>query len=188
MKRILLLLMALLVLGVPVAAAELPAESTGTESISEEITQPVADVPSVDATATKDEEGVTVNVTIAQPETAAVSSAESDTASSAEAAVSSAEDSPLVRAFSTSSPDLLAAGAPDGSASTMADVVTAVFGEYQRRTYTVNHYDSGGNVIATSTEFVPGLAGLDYSWISGVSLFALVLSGFLRLIGGLLRR
>jgi hypothetical protein len=43
-------------------------------------------------------------------------------------------------------------------------------------------------VIATSTEFVPGLAGLDYAWIAGAVLFALMLAGFLRLIGGLLRR
>ncbi|MPN35292.1 hypothetical protein SDC9_182789 [bioreactor metagenome] len=69
----------------------------------------------------------------------------------------------------------------------MADVVTALLGEYQRQTYTVQQMDSEGNVISTSTEYVPGLAGLDYPWIAGALLFGLVLAGFLRLIGGLLR-
>jgi len=183
MKRILVLLMALFLLVVPVMAEDLPADSSA-GATSEEPTDPVT----IDTTTTKEEDGVVVNVTIAQPETAAVSSAESGAASSEETAASSTEDLPVVQSFSTSSPDLLAAGASLDGSTAMADVVTAVFGEYQRQTYTVTHYDSSGNVIGTSTEFVPGLAGLDYAWIAGVSLFALVLAGFLRLIGGLLRR
>lgn len=183
MKRLLVLLMALFLLAVPAIAEELPADSSA-GATSEEPTHPVT----IDTTTTKEDDGVVVNVTIAQPEAAADSSAESGDSSSGEAAASSSEDLPVVQSFSTSSPDLLAADASSDGSSVMADVVTAVFGEYHRQTYTVSHYDSSGNVIATSTEFVPGLAGLDYAWIAGVSLFALLLAGFLRLIGGLLRK
>lgn len=186
MKRILVLLLVLAALVVPVAAAELPDETPAEESV--ETVQDLADAPIVDATAEKDGEGVTVNVTIAQPETAVAASPEGD-AERVEAAPSLPADDPLlVRSFSTSSPDALASGESGAVPAAMADVVTTVFGEYQRRTYTVSHYDASGNVIATSTELVPGLAGLDYAWLIGVVLFALVLCGFLRLIGGLLRR
>lgn len=183
MKRLLVLLMALFLLVVPAMAEELPADSSADTSAETPV-----DPVTIDTTTTKEEDGVVVNVTIAQPETAAASSAESGATSSEDATASASEDLPVVQSFSTSSPDLLAADATVGGTSAMADVVTAVFGEYQRQTYTVSHYDSSGNVIATSTEFVPGLAGLDYAWIAGVSLFALVLAGLLRLIGGLLRQ
>lgn len=183
MKRLLILLMALALLVVPAMAEEIPADSSA-GATSEESTDPVT----IDTTTTKEEDGVVVNVTIAQPETAADSSAESGAASSEETAASSLEDLPVVQSFSTLSPNLLAADASGDGSAAMADVITAVFGEYHRQTYTVSHYDSSGNVIATSTEFVPGLAGLDYAWIAGVSLFALVLAGLLRLIGGLLRQ
>lgn len=177
MKRFLVLLITLLLLTVPAMADELP------EDIAEDVaTEEPADPVIID-TQTKEDNGVVVNVTIAQPEIPAEPVGE-DLEETESALV---EDAPLVRTFSVSSPDVVAAlKSLDGSAA-MADVVTAVLGEYQRQTYTVQQMDSEGNVIATSTEYVPGLAGLDYPWIAGAVLFSLLLAGFLRLIGGLLR-
>ena len=58
-----------------------------------------------------------------------------------------------------------------------------IFGEYQPRTYTVTTYLSDGSAV-TSTEIVPGLAGMDWAWISAVGLFALFLFCLMRLLGG----
>ena len=69
----------------------------------------------------------------------------------------------------------------------MADVVKGVLGEYQRRTYTVQELDSSGAVVSTSTQFVPGLAGLDYEWITGAVCFVVFLVGIFKLLGGLIR-
>lgn len=76
----------------------------------------------------------------------------------------------------------------EGDSSVMVDVVQDVLGEYQRQTYTVVEVDSEGNVIGTSTEYVPGLAGLDYHWIAGALLFALFITGIFKLLGGLFRQ
>ncbi|WP_312940592.1 hypothetical protein [Oscillibacter sp.] len=177
MKRFLVLLITLLLLTVPAMADELP------EDIAEDVaTEEPADPVIID-TQTKKDNGVVVNVTIAQPEIPTEPVGE-DLEETESALV---EDAPLVRTFSVSSPDVVAAlESLDGSAA-MSDVVTAVLGEYQRQTYTVQQMDSEGNVISSSTEYVPGLAGLDYPWIAGAVLFGLLLAGFLRLIGGLLR-
>jgi hypothetical protein len=206
MKRLLILLMALLLLAVPAMAEEFPADSSAdvtaeepadlttteepaAQSAEEPALEPTEEPTSLaEDTIATEEDTVVSNDTIAQPDTAPDSSSEDDSSSSEEAAASSEEDLPVVQSFSTLSPDLLAADASGDGSAAMADVVTAVFGEYLHRTYTVTQYDSTGNVIATSTEYVPGLAGLDYAWIAGVSLFGLVLAGLLRMIGGLLRK
>lgn len=70
---------------------------------------------------------------------------------------------------------------------TMPEVVTSILGEYQPQTYIVNQYASDGTLLSTSTEIVPGLAGLDYPWLVGAGLFAIMLYGILRIIGGLLK-
>jgi len=82
----------------------------------------------------------------------------------------------------TSLPDVA-----EEATSTMADVITGVLGEYRQKTYTVEHLDAEGNVIATSVEYVPGLAGLDYAWLAGAAVFLLFFSGSFRLLGGLIR-
>lgn len=69
----------------------------------------------------------------------------------------------------------------------MDKVVVKILGEYQRKTMTVQELDTDGNVLATSTQYVPGLAGLDWEWIAGAALFALFLLCLMRLIGGLLK-
>jgi len=69
----------------------------------------------------------------------------------------------------------------------MSDVVTGVLGEYHQKTNTVNTYASDGTLVSTTTEAVPGIAGLDYAWIAGAFLFATMVYGILRIIGGLLK-
>lgn len=91
------------------------------------------------------------------------------------------------RTFSVSSVDDVAPAAPDGAADTMDKVVVKILGEYQRKTMTVQELDTDGNVLATSTQYVPGLAGLDWEWIAGAAIFALFLLCLMRLIGGLLK-
>ncbi len=70
----------------------------------------------------------------------------------------------------------------------MAQVVTKVLGVYERKTMTVQEMDTDGNVLATSTQYVPGLAGMDWEWIAGTALFGLFLFCVMRLIGGLLKQ
>lgn len=65
-------------------------------------------------------------------------------------------------------------------------VVKSVFGEYHPRTQTITETRSDGTVL-TSVECVPGLAGLDWYWLSGVFMFGLVLWSFFRFLGGVLK-
>lgn len=177
MKRaILAAVLALAVLAVPAVADELDGVDTGSESSA----------PTVDADAVKTDEGVTVNVTISQPE--APAPVESMEEAPVDAGEDTVEAAPSVQSYTSTAPDVLASPAGVDGSPSMADVLTSLFGEYQRRTYTVTQYDGSGSVIATSTEYVPGLAGLDYEWLSGVALFALLLTGFFKLLGGVFRR
>lgn len=70
--------------------------------------------------------------------------------------------------------------------SALVDAVKELFGEYQPRTQTVVEHLADGSTV-TYQEVVPGLAGLDWSWLAGVVLFALFLYGLLRLLGGLIK-
>ena len=65
-------------------------------------------------------------------------------------------------------------------------IVRSVFGDYHQRTQTVTETAADGTSV-TSTEPVPGLAGLDWYWISGVFMFGLVLWSFFRFLGGVLK-
>lgn len=65
-------------------------------------------------------------------------------------------------------------------------VVKSVFGEYHPRTQTITETRADGTVL-TSVECVPGLAGLDWYWLSGVFMFGLVLWSFFRFLGGVLK-
>lgn len=69
---------------------------------------------------------------------------------------------------------------------TMRDVVVMVLGEYSPRTQTVTQYISDGS-SETYTEIVPGVAGMDWAWISGAGLFGLVLFSFFKFVGVLLK-
>ena len=113
--------------------------------------------------------------------------AEGDASSPSEAVSPVIEMDTSYRTFSVSSLDDVASAPPDGDSSTMDQVVVKVLGEYQRQTMTVQEMDTEGNVLATSTQYVPGLAGLDWEWIAGALLFGLMILCVMRTIGGLLK-
>ena len=71
-------------------------------------------------------------------------------------------------------------------ATGLPGVVKSVFGEYHPRTQTITETRADGTVL-TSVECVPGLAGLDWYWISGVFMFGLILWSFFRFLGGVLK-
>lgn len=98
-----------------------------------------------------------------------------------------AEVLPAPAAYTVTSPNASEPVESETGDPVMVDLITGVLGEYRRQTYTVEQYDSNGDLIATSTEYVPGLAGLDWAWITGAFLFALVLSASFKLLGGLIR-
>lgn len=170
------------------------ADSPSSDAVDAADSSPSADTPdttvSADAT-TSDEGGVTVNVTIQQAETPGDEAAPEDTASPLEDipifAPDASEDAAAYRTFTVVSQDDDETLSPSDGPSVMADVVVSVLGEYRRKTQTVTEMDSEGNILATSTETVPGLAGLDYEWIAGAVLFALFLFSLMKLIGGLLK-
>lgn len=71
---------------------------------------------------------------------------------------------------------------PAYDSGTMADVIVRVFGEYQPKTQTVTDHLSDGTSVSYE-QYVPGAAGVDWQWVSGVCLFALVLWSFFKLLG-----
>ena len=65
-------------------------------------------------------------------------------------------------------------------------VVTAILGTYTPRTQTVTAYLMDGTTV-TYTEPVPGIAGVDWAYVSGVAIFAMILWAFFALVGGIFR-
>lgn len=73
---------------------------------------------------------------------------------------------------------------PDVSDRTsFLESVMEIFGEYSPRTQTVTTYLPDGSAVS-SVEIIPGLAGLDWMWLSCVGLFALFLFCLMRFLGG----
>ena len=73
---------------------------------------------------------------------------------------------------------------PDYSVrSSFLEALEGIFGEYQPKTYSVTTYLPDGTSV-TSTEIVPGVAGMDWVWISAVALFALFFFCLMKLLGG----
>lgn len=94
--------------------------------------------------------------------------------------VMQSEDTPsTTRSVSLDTPTLETAGLPA--------VVRSVFGDYHQRTQTVTETAADGTAT-TSTEPVPGLAGLDWYWLSGVFMFTIVLWSFFRFLGVVFKR
>ncbi len=83
-------------------------------------------------------------------------------------------------------PDGSPHAAGDMEPSTLAGTIRSLFGSYTPRTQTVTTYYDG-QPIAVEEQIVPGLAGLDFEWLSGVAIFALVTFCLFRLLGGVLR-
>lgn len=69
---------------------------------------------------------------------------------------------------------------------TMRSALVAIFGEYTPKTQTVSTYYDG-QLLDTSTEYVPGLAGADMEWIAGVVVFTVLLYCLMKLLGGVFK-
>ena len=186
MRRVFLCCVLALLLSIPALAVEETEPDMPEAPVDIPMEEP-SDPVTVE-TIKKEEEGVTVNVTIQQPETAPVEELPAELVEDAPQDVLEDEESlPVVRTFSVSSLDDLAPLSLGDAPQVMADAVIQVLGEYHQKTYTVQEVDSSGNVVATSMEYVPGLAGLDYPWIAGAVFFGLFLVGIFKLLGGLMR-
>lgn len=74
----------------------------------------------------------------------------------------------------------------------MKDVIISIFGPYTPVMTTESYVVPGisgveGAVLDSMDVVAAGLAGVDWPWVAGVLLFALVLYSFLRLVGVLLK-
>lgn len=82
--------------------------------------------------------------------------------------------------------DSLTRSQGDAVTPTLAETIRSLFGTYTPRTQTVTTYYDG-QPISTEEQYVPGLAGLDWEWLSGAALFALITFCLFRLLGGILK-
>ena len=69
---------------------------------------------------------------------------------------------------------------------TLSAFLRAMFGEYTPKTQTVTTYFDG-QLLDVSTEYVPGIAGMDVEWIASVFLFGMVVYCLFRMLGGMVR-
>lgn len=69
---------------------------------------------------------------------------------------------------------------------TIRSVLVSIFGEYQPKTQTVSTYYDG-QLMESSTEYVPGIAGMDMEWIAGVAVFTVLLYCLMKLLGGMVK-
>ena len=108
------------------------------------------------------------------------------------------EDSPVDQTVEVSDPlavtaptwyveDLRSANAPAEVLTGLKSLVTSIFGEYTPvTTTTVISETVGTDTHQYLVETVaPGAAGVDYEWIAGVALFAILLFCLMKLLGGI---
>lgn len=70
----------------------------------------------------------------------------------------------------------------------MKDLIVRLFGEYTPVTYEVAvPVTSDGSVMEYYTAVANGVAGVDWEWLAGVLLFAIVLFSFMRIVGVFLK-
>lgn len=156
-----------------VVESEAPVESAAPETDPVEDPDPVVSEEVPDDTETSGEEELPVD----DPGSDGDSSGSDDTGTS---------DVPVVQVdTSGSAPTVYNIVETEAvSRSPLLDAITSLFGEYQPRTYIVTTYLEDGTAVE-SAEIVPGLAGLDYNWLAGVTVFMLSLFCIFRMIGGL---
>ena len=77
-------------------------------------------------------------------------------------------------------------GMAPADTGTLPGFLRAMFGEYIPKTQTVTVYFDG-QPLDVSTEYVPGVAGMDMEWIASVILFGVVVYCMFRFLGGLVR-
>lgn len=73
----------------------------------------------------------------------------------------------------------------DPEEGTMKYVVQSIFGKYEPLQQEVTVYLDDGTAVS-GRQVVEGIAGVDWTFIAGVALFAIVLYAFLRLLGVIL--
>ena len=165
----LLVLVLLCFLSVGPASASASSDLTGGPVDSEDQT----------LTTTAETEGgnITVNVTLPP---AAVSAPEASAENVSDVLV------PDTGSDSYTTYDLDPPAQSEAEGSTVRDILVSLFGPYTPRTHTVTDHLADGSSV-TSTQAVPGLAGLDYEWLAGVALFSLILFCLFRILGGVLK-
>lgn len=165
--RLLLCALALVSLVCPALAADAPTDDAPAPSPSP-----------VTVETSEGEKDIMVNVTVVNEAAPAAGDTEPDASASVEdMPVESPRNDALV---------LRTADAPaQADRSPLMEAVSGLLGEYQPRTCTVSTHLPDGSVVET-VELVPGLAGLDYTWLAGFGLFALSLYCVFRMIGGVL--
>lgn len=148
--------------------------------------EPDADPGSVDDTVTveseADDKNITVNITmpvVPPPTDPADNSAPAEAPE--EPAPEAEPDYTPYAAFSLDS--LTRADDPEA----LSVIIDSLFGAYTPRTQTVTEYLSDGTSV-TYQQYVPGVAGMDWSWLAGVGLFGLCLLSFFKIVGGVLKR
>ena len=67
----------------------------------------------------------------------------------------------------------------------MKDLIVSIFGSYEPILTMETHMV--GDTLETVEVVASGMAGVDWAWLAGVVLFAIVLYSFFRLVGVLLR-
>ncbi len=92
-----------------------------------------------------------------------------------------AAEAPVEDTYLTVEPD-----APEGPLTALHEAIVSIFGKYTPKTQTVTRHLADGTEV-TYTEYVPGLAGVDFEWLFSVAVFALVIFCVFKLIGGLLK-
>ncbi len=65
----------------------------------------------------------------------------------------------------------------------MKNLIIELFGEYTPVSYMENVYDAAGEIVNMQEVVASGVAGVDWPWLVGVLLFALVLYSLFRLLG-----
>ena len=120
---------------------------------------------------------VNVEAPVVNVEAPALTSSESlDSSGSAE----------VVPAFSSSSTFSLDSSGTD-SGSTIRSVLENLLGVYTPRTQTVTEHLEDGTEVSYQ-QYVPGLAGVDWTWLSALFIFSLMLYCLFRLLGGVMSR
>lgn len=86
----------------------------------------------------------------------------------------------------TTIPEFALAALESDSGSTLVQAIRNLFGIYTPRIQTVTTYVDG-EITAVEEQYVPGVAGMDWEWIAGTALFALVLWSLFKLLGVLFK-
>ena len=83
----------------------------------------------------------------------------------------------------TTIPEFARSALESDAGNTMAQVVRDLFGTYSPKVQAVTTYVDG-EPIAVEEQYVPGVAGMDFEWLAGFTVFLLILYCLFRLLGG----